>query len=389
MPSVHRATHLQQLERLLRERPIVALLGPRQIGKTTLAREIMRRRGGRSTLFDLEDPRDLAQLRDPTLALEDLRGLVVIDEVQERPELFPVLRVLADRPRTPARFLVLGSASPDLLQQGSETLAGRVAFHELDGFNLTEVGEGKLDRLWFRGGFPRSYLARSHGESDRWRRDFIRTFLQRDLPRLGISLSAAAMERFWTMLAHYHGQVWNASDFARSFGVSHTTVRKYVDTLSNAFVVEELRPWAENIGKRVVRSPKLYVADSGLLHTLLGLPAPRDVLRHPKLGASWEGFMRTQVMQALQARRDECFFWATHAGAELDLFVVSGRRRLGFEFKRTDTPTPTRSMRIALDTLGLDSLDLVHAGKKTFPLSANIRAVAPNDILKAIEPLRR
>jgi predicted AAA+ superfamily ATPase len=374
--KIERPAHLARVERLLREHPVVALLGPRQVGKTTLAREVVRRSRKAATFFDLEDPRDLAQLQEPTLALDGLRGLVVLDEVQQRPDLFSVLRVLADRPRTPARFLVLGSASPDLLRQGSETLAGRIAFHDLTGFDLSEVGAGNLERLWLRGGFPRSYLAPSLRESDEWRRDFVRTFLERDLPRLGAGMPAQALERYWTMLAHYHGQVWNASEFARSFGVSHPTVGKYLDLLTDAFVVEQLRPWAENISKRVVKSPKVYITDSGILHSLLGLATQRDLLRHPKLGASWEGFMLGQVIRALRARREECYFWATHGGAELDLLVVRGRRRLGFEFKRTDAPKLTPSMRIAMKTLRLKSLDVVHAGRTTFSLGKGIRALA-------------
>jgi hypothetical protein len=375
-----RSAHARHVERLIREHPVVALLGARQVGKTTLAREIMRKRKGPVTLFDMEDPRDLAQLQEPTLALAGLRGLVVIDEIQLRPDLFGILRVLADRPRRPARFLVLGSATPELLRQGSQTLAGRVAFHELGGFDLEEVGGQNLDRLWFRGGFPRSYLARTHRESSDWRRDFIRTFLERDLPRLGAAMPAPALERFWTMLAHYHGQVWNSSEFARSFGVSHTTVRKYLDVLTGGFVVAQLRPWSENVGKRIVKSPKVYLADSGILHALLGLGTPGDVLRHPKLGASWEGFMLGQVIRVLRARTEECFFWATHAGAELDLLVVRGQKRLGFEFKRTDAPRLTPSMHSAMESLRLDRLDVVHAGANTFPLASQVRAVAAKTI---------
>lgn len=389
MAHLQRPAHLARLERLLRQQPVVALLGARQVGKTTLAHEVARRSGVTVTFFDLEDPRDLAQLEEPTLRLAGVRGLVVLDEIQQRPDLFPVLRVLADRPRTPARFLVLGSASPDLLRQGSETLAGRVAFHELTGFDLEEVGPDQLDRLWFRGGFPRSYLARTHARSHEWRRDFIRTFLERDLARLGAEMPVPALERFWTMLAHYHGQVWNASEFGRSFGVSHPTVRRYLDLLSGAFVVDQLRPWAENVGKRVVKSPKIYISDSGLLHALLGLATPGDVLRHPKLGASWEGFVLRQVVRALRAWPEECFFWATHAGAELDLLIVSGRRRFGFEFKRTDAPGVSASMVVALTTLRLDHLDVVHAGQATFPLGTRIRALAASDIPALLEPMRR
>jgi len=385
---VSRSAHLGALERLLRQQPVVLLLGARQVGKTTLARDLVARRPGTVTLLDLENPRDLARLEEPMLALERLHGLIVLDEVQNRPDLFTVLRVLADRRGTPARFLLLGSASPELLRQGSETLAGRVAFHELPGFDLGELGAANWQRLWLRGGFPRAYLARGQQESTRWREDFIRTFLERDLPQLGVSVPAPTLRRFWTMLAHYHGQIWNASEFARSFGVSHTTVRRYVDTLTGAFVVRQLPPWSENIGKRVVKSPKVYIADSGILHALLGLRTLSELESHPKLGSSFEGFALGAVIQRLGARREECFFWATHGGAELDLLIVKGNRRLGFEFKRTDAPTFTRSMASALEDLKLDRLDVVHAGADTFPLHARVLAVAIGDVLKELRPLR-
>jgi predicted AAA+ superfamily ATPase len=355
---------------------VVAILGARQIGKSTLARQVVAQLGRAPHFFDLEDSGDLSKLDDPMLALRDLRGVVVLDEVQRRPELFPTLRVLADRPRAPARFLVLGSASPELLRQSSESLAGRIAFHDLSGFDLGEVGADRLERLWLRGGFPLSYLARSEPESVRWRHDFVRTFLERDLPQLGSLVSAATLRRFWTMLAHWHGQIWNSSEFARSFGVGDTTVRRYLDLLASTFVVRLLQPWHENISKRQVKSPKVYLADSGLLHALLNLPGRQDVESHPKLGASWEGFALAQVIQRLGARPNECYFWATHAGAELDLLVVRGRTRLGFEFKRTVAPAITPSMRVALADLKLKRLDVVHAGDDTFPLAERIRAVS-------------
>jgi len=383
MPSIARAAHLARLKLLLRQSPVVALLGARQVGKSTLARALAAERRGTVRFFDLEDSRDIAELESPMLTLEPLRGLVVLDEIQLRPNLFPVLRVLADRPRSPARFLVLGSATPELLRQGSETLAGRVAFHELPGFDLDEVGASHLDRLWFRGGFPRSYLARNHSASADWRRDFIKTFLARDIPGFGSSIPAATLERFWAMLAHYHGQLWNGSELGRSFGVSHTTVRSYLDLLTGAYVVEQLPPWAENLGKRVVKSPKLYIADSGLAHSLLGIATPHELQRHPKLGASWEGFIIAQIRRHLAARREECFFWATHAGAELDLLVVRGAQRLGFEVKRTDTPAITASMRSALESLRLERIDVVHAGTRTYPLAPQIRALAARDLALA------
>jgi predicted AAA+ superfamily ATPase len=390
--KVDRKSHLNEVLTLLRRSPVVAILGARQVGKTTLAGAVAARFRGPTTRFDLEDPRDVVVLDQPTLALEGLRGLIVIDEVQRRPDLFPILRVLADRPRHPARFLVLGSASPELLRQGSETLAGRIAFHHLDGFDMEETGSRNMTRLWMRGGFPRSYLAGSNAASDVWRRDFIQTFLERDLPALtpgSLGLAPSGMHRLWTMLAHYHGQIWNASEIGRSFGLSHTTIRHYLDLLEGAFVVRQLAPWAENVGKRIVKAPKVYVSDTGLLHTLLGLGTPAEVLRHPKLGASWEGFLLSQATRRLRARPEECFFWATHAGAELDLLVVSGGRRLGFEMKRTDAPKVTPSMRIALETLRLDSLDVIHAGESTFPMADRIRALAASDLTMLLSPLRR
>ena len=386
MAAVSRKAHLRILARLLRENPVVALLGARQVGKTTLARELMRQRRGPATWLDLERPRDLRQLDEPTLTLEPLRGLVVLDEIQNRPELFPVLRVLADRSPRPARFLVLGSASPELLRQGSETLAGRIAFHELPGFDLAEVEPSNWQRLWLRGGFPRAYLPRAHRQSGEWRANFVRTFVERDLPRLGTVTSPRTLADFWTMMSHYHGQVWNSSELGRAFGVAHTTVRGYLNLLTDTFVVRQLPPWTENIGKRVVKSPKVYVADSGLLHTLLGIEKPADLTSHPKVGASFEGFALEQVIRRLELRPREAFFWATHSGAELDLLVVRGRRRLGFEFKRTDAPRMTRSMMVSIDTLGLDRIDVVHAGSQEFRMHDKVRAVPMQGLLDALKP---
>jgi hypothetical protein len=362
----------------------VAILGARQVGKTTLALEILRRASAAGERFDLEDPADLARLADAKLALTGLRGLVVIDEIQRQPDLFPILRVLADRRPRPARFLVLGSASPDLLRQSSESLAGRIAFHTLPGFGLDEVGAAQLERLWLRGGFPLAFLARTHAASYTWRQSFVRTFLERDLPQLGVRVPATTLSRFWSMLAHYHGQVWNAAEFARSFGVSDKTVRHYLDTLSAAQVVTVLPPWHENVRKRQVKSPKVYIRDSGLLHTLLGIREHRDLERHPKLGASWEGFLLHQVVAHLGATPDECYFWATHAGPELDLLYVHGRRRWGFEFKRTSSPKLTNSLRTAIETLRLQRAFLVHAGDQTFPLHAHVTAVSAGRLLNDI-----
>ena len=383
---MERAKELEHVEGLLARHRAVGLLGARQVGKTTLAREVASRRKGAVTVFDLENPDHLAQLEEPMLALEPLRGLVVIDEIQRRPDLFPILRVLIDRQHAP-RYLLLGSASPDLLRQSSESLAGRVVYHVLEGFALAEVGERRLDRLWLRGGFPRSYLARSNLASWEWRRGFVQTFLERDLPHLGLRLPATTLQRFWSMLAHVHGQVWNAAEFARSFGVSDTTVRGYLDLLAGLYLVRILPPWFENLSKRQVKSPKVYLADSGLLHAILGLSTRAVLERHPKLGASWEGFMLGSVVSQLGARPEECFFWATHSGAELDLLVMRARERRGFEFKRTTAPKSTPAMRSALADLHLTSLDLVHAGKTTFALAPKIRAVAAHRLLEDVKPL--
>lgn len=384
---IRREKELTAIQNLLRRHPVVGLVGARQVGKTTLARMVVGNKRRPYLYFDLENPQDLARLADPMLALKDFSGLVVIDEIQRFPDLFPVLRVLVDRPKLHSRFLVMGSASPDLLRQGSETLAGRIFFHELNGFSLDEVGVSNQKRLWLRGGFPRSYLASSHTGSDEWRRGFIRTFLERDLPQLGITIRSVTMRRFWTMLAHYHGQTWNASEFARSFGVADTTVRNYLDILSSALVVRQLSPWHENIRKRQVKAPKIYLKDSGILHSLLNLKTIQELEGHPKVGASWEGYVMDQVVRQLGARAEECFFWATHAGAELDLLVVRGQKRLGFEIKRTSSPRITLSMRIALADLNLQDLNIIHAGDKTFQVDKKIRAVSFMRLLSDLRPL--
>ncbi len=386
---IERSRQQRTLQRLFARSPVVALLGARQVGKTTLARAFIERSRARAAFFDLERAQDLARLDDPELALGGLRGIVVLDEIQRRPELFPALRVLADRPRRPARFLVLGSASPDLLRQTSESLAGRIAYHELSGLALDEVGVENLDRLWLRGGFPRSYTASSLRASYAWRGDFIRTLVERDIPQLGIAIPSSTLERFWAMLAHYHGQIWNASEFARSFAVSHHVTRRYLDALQATFMVRVLRPWMTNIGKRQVKSPKVYLRDSGLLHRFLDISAQRDLERHPKLGASWEGFLIEAIISRLGASADQCYFWATHTGAELDLLLVANGRRYGFEIKRTTAPRLTPSMRSALQDLGLDRLDVIHAGSESFPLARRVRAVAASRLLVDLSPARR
>ena len=369
------------VQSLLRQFPVVALLGARQVGKSTLARRIAKDAKA-AVIFDLEDQADLARLDEPSLALGDLRGLVVLDEIQRRPDLFPVLRVLADRPRHPARFLVLGSASPALLRQSSETLAGRLATFQLDGFNLGEVTPKRAPQLWLRGGFPRSFLAASEALSLRWRQQFLDTFVERDVPALGLRLSPALLGRFWRMLAHLHGQIWNASEIGRSLGLSDATVRHYLDVLASAFMVRVLAPFHENLAKRQVKSPKVYISDSGLLHALLGIPDRPALEIHPRLGASWEGFVIQEVIRHLRARREECYYWRTHDGAELDLLIMRGGRRFGFEIKRTDAPRITPSMRSALADLRLDQLTVLHVGSRAYPLGNRIRAVPVADLLK-------
>lgn len=384
---IKRDKELKTITKLLQRHPVVGIVGARQVGKTTLARMVVARKKGPYAYFDLENPEDLARLADPMLALKDLKGLVVIDEIQQHPDLFTVLRVLVDRPKSNTRFLVLGSASPDLLRQSSETLAGRIIYHELGGFTLDEVGVHNQKRLWLRGGFPRSYLARSHIESDEWRRGFIRTFLERDLPQLGITIRSTTLRRFWTMLAHYHGQILNTSEFSRSFGVADTTVRNYLDLMSSALVIRQLLPWRENIAKRQVKAPKIYIADSGILHALLNIKTIMDLEGHPKVGASWEGFLLSQVVRHLGVSAEDCFFWATHGGAELDLFIVRGQKRLGFEFKRTSAPKITTSMRSALADLKLQSLDIIHAGDCTFQLDKRVRAVSFSRVLTDLKAI--
>ncbi len=384
---IERRHHITQLLDLLHDYSVVAILGARQVGKTTLSRQLVPHLPEPVTVFDLEDPRHLERLNDPMLELEPLKGLVILDEIQLRPELFPVLRVLADRRPLPARFLVLGSASPDLLRQSSESLAGRIHYHQLGGLSLDEVGIDNLPVLWQRGGFPASYLARSDAASLRWRRDFIQTFVQRDLPQLGIQIPSVTLWRFWSMIAHYHGQIWNGAELARAFGVGETTVKRYRDLLTSALVLRQLPPWHENLSKRQVRAPKVYLSDSGLLHSLLDMETMSDLERHPKVGASWEGFAMQQVIAHLGAEPEQCFFWATHAGAELDLLVIHGSRRYGFEFKRTSTPRRRKSMHVAMQDLGLDRMDVIYPGEETFAMAEKIRAVGLSRLLSDVEPL--
>jgi predicted AAA+ superfamily ATPase len=368
---IDRRTDLRRIQAALKRSRVVALLGPRQCGKTTLARQLVR--AGSLNYFDLEDPLSMARLDEPQLALRPLKGLVVIDEIQRRPELFPVLRVLADRRPLPARFLILGSASPDLLRQSSETLAGRLETVHLEGFRLADLGVKAQGRHWLRGGFPLAYTARTERDALSWRRQFLQTFLERDLPQLGFQIPALTLQRFWNMVAHYHGQIWNGAELARALAVSEPTVRRYLDLMSGVFMIRQLPPWFENLAKRQVKSPKVYVRDSGLLHALLGITDRRNLELHPKVGASWEGYAVEEVLKAL--RPDEAYFWATQQGAELDLLLFKHGRRVGIECKRMDAPTLTPSMRIALADLKLDRLLVVYPGPHRYVLADRVAVV--------------
>jgi uncharacterized protein len=376
-----RTRHLDELKRQLAHFPVVAILGARQVGKTTLARQLEKDWVGAKHHFDLEDPNDQARLTDASFVLRELKGLVVLDEIQLRPDIFPLLRVLADRPDTPAKFLILGSAAPELLKHTAESLAGRVVFHELDGLALSEISNSVsapdwLDIRWLRGGFPRALLADDMQTSREWRDAFIRTYLERDLPQLGIHLPALTLRRFWTMLAHYHGQTWNSSELARALGVSDKTVSRYLDILEGTFMAFRLPPWHANVGKREVKAPKVYVTDTGLLHSLLGIGERDALLAHPKCGASWEGFMLREVIRRTGAKRGEVFFWGVHAGAELDLLILQDGRRMGFEIKLTKSPQVTASMRTAKEMLRLDHLYVMcHGSGEPWPLAEGVTAV--------------
>jgi predicted AAA+ superfamily ATPase len=376
---IERQFDLQIVRRALKRSRVVAVLGPRQAGKTTLSRQLVA--ADSLNYFDLEDPASLARLSEPDTALRPLKGLVVIDEIQRRPDLFPLLRVLADRKPLPSRFLILGSAAPNLLKQSSETLAGRLETVSLEGFRLADLGARMQARHWLRGGFPLSFTARTEADSVAWRKHFLQTFLERDLPQLGVMIPSVALRRFWNMLAHYHGQIWNAAELARALAANESTVRRYLDLLTGVFMVRQLPPWFENLGKRQVKAPKIYLRDTGLLHTLLGITNPRDLEHHPKVGASWEGYAVEEVLKALQP--DEAYFWATHNGAELDLLLFKNGRRIGVECKRADAPTLTPSMRIALADLKLDELQVVYPGEKRYRLAKQVEVVPLAQLVNA------
>jgi predicted AAA+ superfamily ATPase len=378
MAMLPRPRVIERIDETFRVHSVAALLGPRQCGKTTIARMIARQRP--SVYFDLENPIDARRLEAPMRALEKLKDLVIIDEVQRLPKLFELLRVLVDRPDNQARFLLLGSASPYLVKGVSESLAGRIGFTDLSGFDLTEIGAGQHERLWLRGGFPRAYLADDDPTAMLWRDAFIRTFLERDIPQLGITIPAETLRRFWTMIAHYHGQIWNAATFARSMGTSENTARRYLDILAGAYMIRVLPPWFENIRKRQVKAPKVYIRDSGVLHALLQLQTLTDLQGHPKLGSSWEGFAIEQIICALETR--DTYFWATHAGAELDLLVMAQGKRFGFELKYADAPARQRSMLIALEDLHLEHLWVVYPGDQTYDLDDRISVIPVTDLTR-------
>lgn len=373
---IDRAEYLRRMATATKRSPVTSLLGPRQCGKTTLARKFAATRA--ATLFDLGSEADVRRLSNPELVLGELEGLVVLDEIQIMPRLFRVLRVLADRPDSHTRFLILGSASPEIVGGAAESLAGRVEFIDMTGFDLAETGAADLRKLWRRGGFPRSYLASSEADSSRWRSGFLRTFLRRDLPQLGIAIPPTAMRRFWTTLAHYHGQIWNAAKLGRSIGVSDKTARHYLDLLTGAFMVRQLQPWFENTAKRQVKAPKTYIRDTGLLHSLLGIGKDQELLGHARVGASWEGFAIEQVLSALG--QPDAWFWATHGGGELDLMVLARGLRIGFEMKFSEAPKVTTSIRNAAETLALDHLFVVCPTRHTYPVTEKITVLSAGDI---------
>ena len=376
-PHLSRGAGEARLRAALGRAPVVLLTGPRQAGKSTLARAVLK--SDRAHTFDLEDPRDAARLAEPTLALSALPGPILIDEAQRQPDLFPILRVLADEDPRPGRFLVLGSASPDLVGLSAESLAGRVALVDLGGFRLDDLGQDHLEGLWRRGGLPRSFLAPTEAQSIAWRDDYIATFLERDLADLGVRTPATTMRRFWTMLAHYHGQTWRGAELARAFGLAESTVRRYLDALTDALVVRQLTPWFANIGKRQVKAPKVYIRDSGTAHRLLGIGDQSDLLAHPKVGASWEGFVIEQLLADENVQ--DPWFWGTHNGAEIDLLVRVDGVRVGVEVKRTDRPAVSPSVRIALADLDLERVVVVHAGRDRFPLTDRVEAIPAAEAL--------
>ena len=378
--EIQRTKELQQVTEKFQITPIVAILGPRQCGKTTLARQLMAQgRWSSIDFFDLENPTDLARLDNPMLALKEKKGLVVIDEIQRRADLFPVLRVLVDRQKRETDYLILGSASRDLIRQSSESLAGRMSYFELSGFSLNDVAM-QLKRLWNRGSFPLAYLAKNDGISFQWRQDFIQTFLERDIPNLGIHIPAKTLHRFWMMLAHYHGQIFAASSISRSLGSDEKTARKYLDLLTDTFMLRQLQPWFYNTKKRLVKRPKVYFRDSGLFHALLSIQDYQQLEKHPQMGASWEGFVLEQIIRHLGLRQEEAFFWGVHTGPGLDLLFQRNGKMWGIEVKFNEAPLLTKSMQSALEELSLQHLWIVYPGEKSYLLHSSVTVVPLQDL---------
>lgn len=371
-----RTTHLQEIKKTFKSHPIVAILGPRQCGKTTLAREYLKKIPDfpEENYFDLEDFADMERLSQPNLAFVHLKGLIVIDEIQRFPNLFPTLRVVVDQDQSDKTFLILGSASKELIKQSSETLTGRIHYFELTPFSSSEVEDGQT--LWLRGGFPRSYLAEDEEASYKWRKSYIRNFLEQDLPSLDFNVSPNQLRRFWMMLTHYHGNIYNGTEIGRSLNINYNNVRHYIDILTSTLMIRQLQPWHENISKRQIKSYKIYFRDSGLFHTLLGVSDRSELLKHPKLGASWEGFALEEIIRHLGAEPYECYFWATQSAAELDLLIVKDGKKLGFEFKYSDAPSLTKSMKIAMTDLNLDRLTVIYPGSKSYFLDEKIKVIS-------------
>ncbi|PKN38339.1 MAG: hypothetical protein CVU62_05665 [Deltaproteobacteria bacterium HGW-Deltaproteobacteria-2] len=373
--QIKRTNEIKVLNERFKNNPIVAILGPRQCGKTTLARQFSDQWPKDVTFFDLENPRDLRRLEEPLLALENLEGLIVLDKIQRATDLFPVLRVLADRPNKKTKFLILGSASRDLMRQSSESLAGRISYLEIGGFTLDLVGAAKKEKLWIRGAFPRSFLASNEAASYQWRQDFIATFLERDIPQLGFNIPAKSLSRFWQMLVHYHGQIFNASEIGKSLAVSDHTAQRYLDLLSGTFMIRQLRPWNYNTKKRIIKRQKIYFRDTGIMHALLDLPAKKDILSHPKLGASWEGFALEETIKAVRLKENEIFFWGIHASAEIDMVFQKNGRLYGVEVMYAQAPGFTSSMRIASEELALKHLWVIYPGSDAYDLNKNVTVI--------------
>jgi len=381
--EIIRRKELDKISELLISNSAVAILGPRQSGKTTLASQYSKKANYPSVhKFDCEDPRDLAQLENPILTLEPLEGLIILDEIQRRPELFPVLRVLIDK-KPSVRFLILGSASRDLISQSSETLAGRISYFELSGFTLNDIDLDQYHELWFRGGFPRAFLVENNNISNQWREDFIRTFLERDIPNLGINIPSLILRRFWTMISHYHGQIFNATEIGKSLNLTDKTIKRYLDILTSTFIIRQLQPWFYNTKKRLVKRPKIYFRDSGLFHSFQTIENLEQLMTHPRLGASWEGFAMEQFIRLLNLKDDEVYFWSVHSGAELDLLFHRKGKMWGVEFKYQDAPKITPSMRSALAELNLSHLWIIYPGNDVYALAKNITAFGFNSFLNS------